>query len=272
MVAGSSKMVVVLAAFCLMSVLLAAVPIQSQSGIAEYDPWMDINDDGIIDIFDLTALALCFGTEGEPMNKTELLLSLLSQMENLSARVELEVANLTTTLAEHEARIAALETKLQSLFIDGSITISNSKLGELAGGMVQTTCENGLLWLMGSDAPGDMSIDASRVTTDLGVEAGTPVNFTECLFVKNDNATGLFSITFNVNRAVSGSDFTTCRMHIYENSTSTWKYVDTLNLIDGIDTCSWSLAAGNYLRVAFEIDAATGASGTTPFDIQVRYN
>jgi hypothetical protein len=142
------------------------------------------------------------------------------------------------------------------MYLDGSVTISSSKM----------------LWLTGADAPGDASIDGSTVTVDLDVEAGTPINFTECLFLKNDNTTGSFSIDLSITPAVSGSDFSTCKVHIYENSTGTWTYVDTLDLTNAADTYSGSLAAGNYLRMTFDVDAATGASGTKPFDMQVRYN
>jgi hypothetical protein len=38
-----------------------------------YSPWGDLNDDGIIDIFDIVWLAGRFSTTGTPMNKTELL-------------------------------------------------------------------------------------------------------------------------------------------------------------------------------------------------------
>jgi hypothetical protein len=61
-------------------------------------------------------------------------------------------------------------------------------------------------------------------------------------------------------------------MHIYENSTSTWIFVDTLDLTNNADTYSGTLAAGNYLRMTFDVEAGTGASGNKPFDIQVRYN
>jgi hypothetical protein len=142
------------------------------------------------------------------------------------------------------------------MYIDGSVTISSAKL----------------IWIKGTDAPTDAAIDGSTVTVDLDVEQGVPVNFTECLFLKNDNATGSFSILISITTAVSGSDFAVCKMHIYENSTSTWIFVDTLDLMNGADTYSGTLAAGNYLRMTFDVEAGTSASGNKPFDIQVRYN
>ena len=141
------------------------------------------------------------------------------------------------------------------MYIDGSVTISSSKM----------------LWFTGEDALG-ASIAGSTATIDLDVEEGTPAIFNETLFLKNDNATGSFSILLSITTAVSGTDFAKCEMKIYENSTTTWTLVDTLDLTNAADSYSGSLAAGNYLRMSFEVTAATGASGNKPFDIQVRYN
>jgi hypothetical protein len=58
-------LVAVLVTFCITSVLFAVKPIGSQTTMP-YDPWADINDDGIIDIFDLVNLANKYGTTGDP--------------------------------------------------------------------------------------------------------------------------------------------------------------------------------------------------------------
>jgi len=86
MVTKKDMAVAILATLCLTSTLFMAVPIKSQDGTIssnEYDPWIDTNDDGIIDIFDIAKLALAFGAEGEPINKTALLLDLLARVEAL---------------------------------------------------------------------------------------------------------------------------------------------------------------------------------------------
>ena len=46
--------------------------ILAQNGGREYDPWLDYNEDGIIDVHDLAALAYIYGTSGTPINKTTL--------------------------------------------------------------------------------------------------------------------------------------------------------------------------------------------------------
>ncbi len=141
------------------------------------------------------------------------------------------------------------------MYIDGSVSVSSAKM----------------VWLEGADAPTGTTIDGATVTVNLPVEAGAPINFTECLFLKNENATGSFTLDINVTTAVSTSDFDKCVMHIYQNSSGSWVFVDTLNLTDTSDSYSGSLAAGNYLRMTFDVAADTSASGTKAFDVQVRY-
>jgi len=53
----------------------------------EYDPWIDLNDDGTIDLFDAIMLLKIYGTKGTPINKTDLLLGLQSRVEALEARI-----------------------------------------------------------------------------------------------------------------------------------------------------------------------------------------
>jgi len=65
-------------------VILASTPIFiTSSSVSSYDPWIDTNDDGIIDVNDLVALGSIYGTSGESINKTALLLDLLDRVEAL---------------------------------------------------------------------------------------------------------------------------------------------------------------------------------------------
>ena len=74
-----------LATFCLTATLFMILPTKSSPGNG-YDPWLDTNDDGQINIRDMYAMARAFGTSGTPINKTDLLLELQSRVEALEER------------------------------------------------------------------------------------------------------------------------------------------------------------------------------------------
>ncbi len=77
----------------LLNVFLVVVLVSSiflvgiTSSIGEYDPWMDTNDDGRIDMRDIGNLARMYGAEGTPINKTEMLLELQERLDALNATV-----------------------------------------------------------------------------------------------------------------------------------------------------------------------------------------
>ena len=144
------------------------------------------------------------------------------------------------------------------MYIDGSITIGTAKL----------------VWMEGTDAPGDTSISGGTVTTDLHVQPGVAQNFTECLFLKNQD-TAAHNLTITVTTNVSASTFDTFKIYIYGNSTG-WASVDTLDGTIVADqyssyTANTPLIAGGYYRLTFEVKAKTGTFGTVNFDIQVTY-
>jgi len=63
MVSRKDLVIAVLATFCLSATLFMIMPSRSQR---EYDPWVDVNDDGEIDITDVAWSAYLFGTSGDP--------------------------------------------------------------------------------------------------------------------------------------------------------------------------------------------------------------
>jgi hypothetical protein len=87
MVTKKDLIVAVLCTFCLTSTLFMMTRTRSSPDIGEYDPWIDLNDDGYIDVFDAVTLAAAAGTFGTPINKTALLLELLTKIEQLNATV-----------------------------------------------------------------------------------------------------------------------------------------------------------------------------------------
>jgi hypothetical protein len=69
---------ILICAFLLSAMILQ---IALSTGPTNYDPLVDINDDGRIDILDITSLAVRFNTEGTPINKT-----LLTEIEQKYAK------------------------------------------------------------------------------------------------------------------------------------------------------------------------------------------
>ena len=51
---------------CFLVICLAATLLIGVTSSAEYDPWLDYNDDAAIDIFDIVSMAGAFGTSGDP--------------------------------------------------------------------------------------------------------------------------------------------------------------------------------------------------------------
>lgn len=100
MVTKRDIVIAVLITFCFTATLFMISPSASQSSGHEYDPWLDLNDDGKIDILDLSKMAMTFGKTGTPINKTGLLLELQSKVQALQAKVEALQANGTASLPE----------------------------------------------------------------------------------------------------------------------------------------------------------------------------
>lgn len=130
MVIKKDLVIAVLATFCLTFALFTVLPTRSSTtNEPKYDPWADLNDDGIIDIYDVTWLCTMYDTTGTPINKTALLYEvnatfteLLSRISNLNASLldmeaylNTKITDLNTSLVEFQSRIAELETELAIL-------------------------------------------------------------------------------------------------------------------------------------------------------------
>ena len=129
MVTKKDLIIVILCTLCLTSTLFMMMPTRSSSSNGVYDPWMDLNDDGVIDSTDLGILGALWGTTGTPINKTALLLELQSRIDslntsllNLEAYLKTRIVDLNASLVEQQSRIAELESKIAVL--------NATKLGE----------------------------------------------------------------------------------------------------------------------------------------------
>ncbi|MGD8545516.1 MAG: hypothetical protein PVH12_05010 [Candidatus Bathyarchaeota archaeon] len=131
------------------SVLLLAIPVSSTVTPGVYDPWIDTNNDGIINYQDLYNLAAIYGTLGTPINKTDLILELEARIASLEARADaLEAPGSVTT--DRIADEAVITTKLadgnvsSAKILDGTITAVDLADGsvitaKIVNGAVTTT-------------------------------------------------------------------------------------------------------------------------------------
>jgi len=85
-IAVNGKQFLVATVFAAVLLTMAFTPISSQQ-TGTYDPWLDMNDDGRIDIKDLAMVAKAYGTLGTPINKTELLLEMKARTDALNGSV-----------------------------------------------------------------------------------------------------------------------------------------------------------------------------------------
>lgn len=117
MVNMKSVVTAVLTTFCL-TLLFTTIPTRSLPSGLSYDSWMDINDDGKIDMKDIGNVAARFMTAGEPINKTALLLELQSKIDALN-----------TTIIEQQNTINNLENTV--LHLNETVVHLNDTIAEL---------------------------------------------------------------------------------------------------------------------------------------------
>ena len=103
----SGKNLVIAMLFSAVLLALAFSPMTGSQTTHEYDPWADMNDDGMIRIDDVYYVASKFGTTGTPINKTQLLLGLNTTVSELQSKV----ASLNASLIDLQSVVAYLETK-----------------------------------------------------------------------------------------------------------------------------------------------------------------
>jgi len=66
MVTKKDLVIAILCTFCLTASLFMVIPTRSSPDIGDYDPWIDVNDDGVIDISDLVIMVGTIPSEGDP--------------------------------------------------------------------------------------------------------------------------------------------------------------------------------------------------------------
>jgi uncharacterized coiled-coil protein SlyX len=102
--------IVALATFCLTTSLFMIVSTRSQSQ-SQYDPWVDLNDDGQINILEAIIVSNHYLESGDPINKTALLIEVNATYASLVSRID----SLNTTIAAMNASLIAQQSKIDSL-------------------------------------------------------------------------------------------------------------------------------------------------------------
>ena len=131
--------IAMLLTFCFTVTLFTVVPTIGSPDAGDYDPWLDINDDGEIDMRDVGAVARAFGSSGTAINKTELLLGLQEKIDILNATImELEntVIYMNNTVTHLNETVVYLnstglgapdyDSGFISISMGGSVTLEHS--------------------------------------------------------------------------------------------------------------------------------------------------
>lgn len=149
----------------------------------------------------------------------------------------------------------ASATVYRYMYIEGTVTVGSIKL----------------MWIVGSDVP-DATIVGSTATISLNVENNTSVNFTEALFLKNNDTTNPYNYNITVAQTLSDAEFETANLYLYENSTlpGNWTYLETVDLTNSSSYSDDTLTNGNYIRITIEVKAIADSISRN-FKVQVEY-
>ena len=73
MITRKDLMVAAILTFCLTATLFMIIPTESSPAAGEYDPWVDINEDGEINIMDIASVAKSYGASGNPERTVQIM-------------------------------------------------------------------------------------------------------------------------------------------------------------------------------------------------------
>jgi|YelNatPaOPRAMG01_1025707.scaffolds.fasta_scaffold139448_3 hypothetical protein len=162
-------------------------------------------------------------------------------------------------------KILKLVTLLLSSLLIGTASATVYRYMTLQGSIAVGTLK--LIWLQGSDA--SATITGSTAILSLSVENNTAVNFTEAIFLKN-NATGSYTYNITITNSLDSNDFEEAKIHIYENYTTPWTYLGTIDLTNSNSYYSNTLPQDGYLRLTIEVKAIQDSISRN-FAVQVEY-
>jgi len=146
-------------------------------------------------------------------------------------------------------------TIYSNMFIQGSGTITSS---------------SGLSWQLGTNAPSGAHVEGYTVTgLNLSIPQNTFQNFTDCLELKNNDAT---SHTFGLQTTLTGgatTNFATFNLVVYTN---TGAQITKINILSGGSPSGLTIEGSQTLYIRFEVAPVTNAtSGYMAFTVELTY-
>jgi len=140
------------------------------------------------------------------------------------------------------------------MYLEGTVVIGSQELAWIKNGV---------------------EISGSTVTQTLNVEPEIPINITDTLYLWNKDIAA-HNMTIKVVTAANASKFDVFRINIYSNETDSWVYRDYLNATTLNDeystiTINNALDAGYGYKFDYQITATAGATGSTTFKLEVKY-
>jgi hypothetical protein len=132
---------IILSIVLLTSLLVNAATNRSvTTSTSKYDPWTDINDDGVIDGQDAVMLIDAIPSSGTPINKTALLLELQARVDSLNASLldseayfNTRITTLNASFVDLQSQVGTLHATVNSLIervnaLEANYSVTNLKL------------------------------------------------------------------------------------------------------------------------------------------------
>jgi hypothetical protein len=170
MVRKRDLVIAVLITFCLTATLFLVKFTRSQP-LGQYDPWLDINDDGKILIEDVAWVAKAFGTSGDPINKTALLIEVNATYASLLSQIN----ELKTMIAQMNSTIVQLNDRVDILNMTGlgkpdfDSDWNNITAGQQITFNHNLGTTNVLVYMIGNDTSGTLYIHQIKYGGDTSV-------------------------------------------------------------------------------------------------------
>jgi len=234
-----------LVAVLLCSMILALAFIQNSGSQTtfQYDPWADINDDGIIDIFDLVNLANKYGTTGDPVNKTALLYNVNATLTELLSRIDRLNAPVTWIQSKvDQLDILVTELQLRVLQLSASVATLNLEINELRAYLteLESTVE-ARIPKKGYISISPAAFNPTNDEIDAGVDTYDFIRSSALIVIKSSKTWIDFSAFVNLPQQ---SIITNMTVWIYDNSNYQidvwlWRYnlqTDTSDTIASVST------------------------------------